>query len=69
MIAWGSEWLCQMKSTYLNDYHRERSERLKERLSKQPKVSLEDAMNQYDRIKRGSSRRKKELPTAERVTS
>jgi chorismate-pyruvate lyase len=50
-----------MKNTYLNDFHRQRSERLTEQLSKQPKVSLEDAMKQYDQIKRGSSRRQREL--------
>jgi hypothetical protein len=58
-----------MKDTYLNDYHREHSERLKEQLSRQPKVSLEDAMKQYDQIKRGSSRQKSASPTAEPVTS
>jgi hypothetical protein len=58
-----------MNDTYLNDYHRERSKRLPEQLSKQPKASLDDAMKQYDRIKRGSSRRKEELPPAEQVTS
>ena len=47
-----------MKDIYLNDFHRERSERLKKQLAQQPKTSLEDAMRQYDRIKRGSSRRK-----------
>ena len=36
---------------YLNAYHREHSEKLKEQLSRQPKASLEDAMKQYDRIK------------------
>lgn len=36
---------------YINDFHRERSERLKEHLSRQPKASLEDALKQYDRIK------------------
>jgi hypothetical protein len=58
-----------MRNTYLNDYHRERSKRLKEQLSRQQKTSLEDAMMQYDRIKRGSSRQKSALPTGERVTS
>jgi hypothetical protein len=38
---------------YLNEYHRQHSERLKEHLAKQPKASLEDAMRQYDRIKHG----------------
>jgi hypothetical protein len=42
---------------YLNDFHRERSERLKEQLAKQPKATLEQVMEQYDRIKKGSSRR------------
>jgi hypothetical protein len=58
-----------MKNTSLNDYHRERAKRLKEQLSRQPKASLEDAMNQHDRIKRGSSRQKSALPTVERATS
>jgi hypothetical protein len=58
-----------MKNTYLNDYHRQRSRRLKEQVSQQPKASLEDAMKQYDRIKRGSLRRKSEPQTAEPVTS
>jgi len=58
-----------MKNTYLNDYHRQRSKRLKERLSAQPKASLEDAMKQYERIKRGSTRRKSELRTVEPVIS
>ncbi len=47
-----------MNDIYLNDFHREHSERLKKHLAKQPKASLEDAMRQYDRIKRGSSLRK-----------
>jgi len=47
-----------MKNPYLNDFHRQHSERLKEQLSKQAKVSIEDALKQYDRIKRGSSRQK-----------
>lgn len=42
---------------YLNAFHRERSKRLKEQLAKQPKATLEQAMEQYDRIKRGSKRR------------
>ncbi|HZM04230.1 MAG TPA: hypothetical protein VFC44_14595 [Candidatus Saccharimonadales bacterium] len=58
-----------MKNTYLNDYHRQRSKRLEEHVSQQPKVSLEDAMKQYDRIKRGSMRQKSAPPTAEPVTS
>jgi hypothetical protein len=41
-----------MKDIYLNDFHREHSERLKKQLAQQPKASLEDAMRQYDRIKR-----------------
>ena len=44
---------------YLNAFHRERSERLKEHLARQPKATLEQAMEQYDRIKRGSKRRAK----------
>ena len=35
----------------LNDFHRKRSERLKEHLARQPKASLEDALKQHDRIK------------------
>jgi hypothetical protein len=58
-----------MRNTFLNDYHRQRSKRLKKQVSQQPKASLEDAMKQYDLIKRGSLRRKSELPTGEPVTS
>lgn len=43
---------------YLNDFHRSHSERLKEHLARQPKATLEEALAQYDRIKRGGSRRK-----------
>jgi hypothetical protein len=53
----------------MNDYHRQRSKRLKEQLSQPPKASLEDAMKQYDRIKRGSSRGNSEPRTTEPVTS
>jgi hypothetical protein len=42
---------------YLNDFHREHCERLKRHLAEQPHVSLEEALAQYERIKRGSSRR------------
>jgi hypothetical protein len=38
-------------------------------VSQQPKASLEDAMKQYDRIKRGSMRQKNELRIADPVTS
>jgi hypothetical protein len=55
-----------MKNPYLNDLHRQHSERLKEQLSKQPKVSLKDAMKQYERIKRGSSRQKENCEAQER---
>ena len=58
-----------MKDIYLNDFHRQRNKRLQEQLSQQPKASLEDSMRQYDRIKRGSSRRKAEQPTPEQATS
>ena len=44
------------KTNYLNEFHRERTERLRQQLAKQPKASLAEAMEQYDRIKRGSSR-------------
>jgi hypothetical protein len=57
-----------MKTTFLNDYHCQRSKRLKEQVSQQPKASLEDAMKQYNRIKRGSSRGKSEPQTDEPVT-
>jgi hypothetical protein len=43
---------------YLNDFHREHSRRLKTNLAKQPKATLEEALEQYERIKRGSKRRK-----------
>jgi hypothetical protein len=52
-----------MDPTYLNDYHRELNKRLAEDLSKQPKVSLEEAMSQYERLKQGSSRRQEEQLT------
>ncbi|HZR20635.1 MAG TPA: hypothetical protein VFE51_25360 [Verrucomicrobiae bacterium] len=58
-----------MKDIYLNDFHREHSERLKKNLAQQPKASLEDAMGQYDRIKRGTSLQKSEPQMAERVIS
>ena len=45
-----------VKDIYLNDFHRKRSERVKKQLSVQPKASLADAMEQDERIKRGSSR-------------
>jgi hypothetical protein len=41
---------------YLNEFHRQQHEQAKTLLSKRPKQSLADAMRQYDRIKRGSSR-------------
>lgn len=43
---------------YLNAFHREHAERLKANLAKQPKVTLEQALEQYQRIKRGSKPRK-----------
>ena len=45
------------QDNYLNDFHREHSERLKEHLARQPKASLKEALAQYERIKRGSTRR------------
>jgi hypothetical protein len=45
-----------MKHNYLNKFHREHTERLKKHLLRQPKASLEDAMEQYEKIKGGSSR-------------
>jgi hypothetical protein len=46
---------------YINDLHREGSERLKADLARQPKMTLKQAPEQYDRIKRGSQRRKQGL--------
>ncbi len=46
------------ENAYLNDFHRKHSEQLKEHLSRQPKASLDEAIKQYDGIKRGSKRRK-----------
>jgi hypothetical protein len=46
-----------MADGYLNDFHRERSERLKANLAKQPKATLKQALAQYERIKQGSKRR------------
>jgi len=49
-----------MKSDdYLNDFHREHCQLLKQHLSRQPKATLKDALEQYERIKRLSSRRRK----------
>jgi hypothetical protein len=45
---------------YLNDFHRERADRLRQQLAKQPKATLEQALEQYERIKRGGSRRRNE---------
>jgi hypothetical protein len=45
-----------MKHKYLNKFQREHRERLKVHLSRQPKASLQDALAQYDKIERGSSR-------------
>ncbi|PWU20915.1 MAG: hypothetical protein C5B50_02880 [Verrucomicrobia bacterium] len=41
---------------YLNEYHRRQHERAGAFLCKRPRQSLADAMRQYDRIKRGSTR-------------
>jgi hypothetical protein len=41
---------------YLNEFHRQQHEQARSLLSRRPKQSLDDAMTQYDRIKRGSSR-------------
>jgi hypothetical protein len=43
---------------YINHFHRERSEQLKAHLARQPKATLEEALAQYDWIKRGSGRKK-----------
>jgi transcriptional regulator with XRE-family HTH domain len=40
---------------YLNAFHRQHSDRLRQHLARQPQASLEDAMQQYDRIKRRSA--------------
>jgi hypothetical protein len=51
-------WSEERPDGYINDFHRERSERLKTDLARQPKVTLKEALEQYDRIKRGSRRRR-----------
>jgi hypothetical protein len=43
---------------WLNEFHRQHSEKLREHLMKQPKTSLAEALEQYERIKRGSRRHK-----------
>lgn len=48
----------QKGGLWLNEFHRQYSERLRENLKKQPKVSLAKALEQYEQIKRGSQRRK-----------
>jgi hypothetical protein len=50
-----------MPEDYLNDFHREHSERLKAQLARQPHASLEEALAQYDRIKRQSARNSESL--------
>jgi hypothetical protein len=51
------------QDNYLNDFHREHSERAEQTLAKQPKATLEQALEQYERIKRGRSRRRNEMKT------
>ncbi len=41
---------------YINDFHRQHSKKLKDQLAKQPKATLEEALAQYEKIKKGSSR-------------
>ncbi len=43
---------------YLNDFHREHSERLKASLSKQPKATPEESLAHCEQINRGSNPRK-----------
>jgi hypothetical protein len=52
---------------YLNDFHREYSERLKAHVAKQPKATLEEALAQYQRIKRQSARRKPAFENSEPI--
>ena len=41
---------------YLNEFHRQNEEAVKRSISSQPKRSREEALAQYDRIKRESGR-------------
>jgi len=41
---------------WLNDFHRGHSEMLQDHLMRQPRASLKEALEQYERIKRGSQR-------------
>jgi len=43
---------------FLNDFHRDHFKRARATLARQPKATVEEALEQYDRIKRQSSRRK-----------
>jgi hypothetical protein len=52
-----------------NKYLRERGKRLQERLSRQRKVSLEEFMKQYQKVKQGSSRARKSTASGELVVS
>jgi hypothetical protein len=56
-----------MPEDYLNDFHREHSERLKAQLARQPYASLEEALTQYDRIKRQSAQNSKSLSEPFRI--
>lgn len=46
----------QNQRLWLNDFHRVHSEMLQDHMMRQPRASLKQALEQYDRIKRGSQR-------------
>jgi len=52
------------KDIYLNAYHRRQHEQARTFLSRRPKQSLAEAMRQYDRIKRGSTRMRPQFASA-----
>ena len=45
-------------AVFLNDFHRDHFKRARATLAKQPKVTLENALEQYDRIRREGLKRK-----------
>lgn len=57
-----------MKQIYLNKFHREHTLLLKRHLAAQPKASLAEALAQYKKIKRGSSRRQHRIRAAKHKT-
>jgi hypothetical protein len=49
---------------YLNEFHRQQHEQASKLFSRRPRQSLAEAMRQYDRIKRGSTRTRRPSASA-----